>query len=436
LTRVEDTRSGTRVAAWHLVTSEYPPQTGGVSDYTRLVAEGLAAAGDEVHVWCPSLKAGEIRADEIRANEAQAGEDEGEGGMDAAGSSGVRGVSIHRELGSFGPSDLRRAGRLLDSYARPRRLLVQYVPHGYGYRAMNVPFCLWLWKRARLEGDRVELMVHEPFCAFGEGSLKQDAAAAVHRLMTTILLRAAHRVWTSIPAWEKLWRPYALGRRVEFAWLPVPSTIPVAVDASRVAALRARYAPQDDALLVGHFGTYARYITGQLEKLLPALLARNPSVSVLLIGRGGEPVRDEMSRLHPSLAARLHATGVLPRRELSTHLAACDLLVQPFPDGVSSRRTSVMAALAHGLPVVTNEGRLTEPLWAESGAVKLVVAGDLEELIIEAGRLLGDASGRERLGAAALSLYRERFDVSRIVVRLRGGDSETPVAESGVVLAG
>ena len=39
---------------WHILTGEYPPQPGGVSDYSRMVAHGLAAAGDEVVVWAPS----------------------------------------------------------------------------------------------------------------------------------------------------------------------------------------------------------------------------------------------------------------------------------------------------------------------------------------------------------------------------------------------
>jgi hypothetical protein len=25
------------------------------------------------------------------------------------------------------------------------RLLVQYVPHAFGFKAMNLPFCLWLY---------------------------------------------------------------------------------------------------------------------------------------------------------------------------------------------------------------------------------------------------------------------------------------------------
>ena len=35
---------------WAIITGEYPPDPGGVSDYTYLVATHLADAGDEVHV--------------------------------------------------------------------------------------------------------------------------------------------------------------------------------------------------------------------------------------------------------------------------------------------------------------------------------------------------------------------------------------------------
>ena len=38
---------------WHILSGEYPPQPGGVSDYTAGLAEGLAKAGAEVHVWVP-----------------------------------------------------------------------------------------------------------------------------------------------------------------------------------------------------------------------------------------------------------------------------------------------------------------------------------------------------------------------------------------------
>ena len=397
----------------HIITCEYPPQAGGVGDYARLVAEGLAAAGEEVHVWCRPSAIGE--GEEVSEVE----------------ETSARGVTVHRECGGFAPADLRRLGLLLDAERAPRRLLVQYVPHGFGYRSMNVALCAWLWARARLRGDRVELMVHEPFLAFGEGGWRQRAAAVVHRLMTAALLGAASRVWVSIPAWERAWRPYALGRRVPFAWLPVPSTIPVAGDAAGAAAVRARYAGGEGARLIGHLGTYGPHVSEYLLRLAPALLGgRVDGAALLLLGRGSEAAREEIVGRDARLAARVHAAGYTQPRELSSHLAACDLLLQPYPDGVSSRRTSLMAGLAHGLPVVTTAGRLTEPLWETCGAVALAPAEDPDAITTLVARLLDDAGARARLGARALSLYRERFDLSHTVAALRGaGDARDEAAE-------
>jgi glycosyltransferase involved in cell wall biosynthesis len=392
---------------WHIITCEYPPRVGGVSDYTRLVAEGLASAGDRVHVWSPSS--------------------DGEVGEVA------RGVTLRRELGEFRPSDLRRAGRALDEFAAPRRLLVQWVPHGYGYRSMNVWFCLWLWARAVLRGDELTLVVHEPFLAFGEGSRRQDAVALVHRLMTTILLSSARRVWTTIPKWEDCLRPYALGRRVPFGWLPVPSATPATASAEETAATRALYA-LEGVSLVGHFGTYGGQVARSLARLLPRLLSEEESdCAVLLLGQGGEAMREELLRERPEFAECVHASGTLTHESLSRHLAACDLLLQPYPDGVSARRTSAMAGLAHGLPVVTTSGALTEGLWKESGAVALARAGDDDSLLDEVRGLLASPTERSRLSAAALTLYRERFDLPHTIDALRGAADEH--AESTRALA-
>ena len=386
------------LSEWHLITSEYPPQAGGVSDYTQLVAKGLAAAGDAVHVWCPAVALDGLQA-------------EAAGGMNGAG------VSVHRELGRIAPADLRRVGRLLDGFSQPRRLLVQWVPHGYGYQSMNVPFCAWLWNRAARRGDVVEVMVHEPYLSFDEGSWKQSGVAAVHRLMTIMLLKAASRVWISIPAWEDYWRPYSLGRALPFHWLPVTSNIAVVDDPARVASVRARYAPASDYLL-GHFGTYDPYITAMLLQTLPALFEGRGRLSALLLGRGSEAALGELLGRHPNLSGRVHATGELDAAALSLHLSACDVMLQPYVDGVSSRRTSVMVGLSHGLPIVTTSGKLTERLWAESEAVALVPIAEAARLAEATWALLSDEPRRRRMSAAARSLYAERFTVERTVAAL------------------
>jgi len=385
---------------WHIVTSEYPPQPGGVSDYTQVIAAGLAAAGDKVHVWCPAA----------------------EGTTPIA-----AGVDVHRNSGFFSPSDLRQINKTLDQFTGPRRLLVQWVPHGYGYRSMNLAFCVWLWSRS-LKGDRVELMVHEPCLEFRRNSLRQNAVAFVHRLMTIILLRAAHRVWVSIPAWEAYWRPYEFGRRKIFSWLPVVSNIPVVDDPAGSREVRLRHAPTGGSI-IGHFGAYDRHNTELLLATAAPLISNGSKDVLLLLGRGGEEVRNILIRKSPELKNRVHATGTLSAADLSLHLKACDVMLQPYIDGISSRRCSALAALAHGIPVLTTRGALTETLWDSSKAVALTPVENVSALADETRRLLSDAEERNKMSCSAKALYEQRFNPEITISSLRqafsAGESAT-----------
>jgi glycosyltransferase involved in cell wall biosynthesis len=380
-------------STWHIITPEYPPQPGGVSDYTRLVGAALAAAGDEVHVWCPPAHG--------ETPEVDGGE-----------------VKVHRDFGGFSGSDLRRVGGMLDQFPGSRRLLVQWVPHGFGQRAMNLSFCWWLLRRVRRHGDRVELMVHEPFLEFTHRGSRQNAVALVHRLMTTILIRAAARIWISIPAWEAYWRPYALGRRQTFSWLPVVSNIPVVNDPEGIKAVRSRYTSGEGSI-VGHFGAYDRHNIKLLVAAALPLIGNGSKNVLLLLGRGGEQARNALVHDYPEMEDRVRATGNLDAVDLSLHLGACDVMLQPYVDGVSTRRGSTMAALAHGVPIVTTSGRLTEPLWAESEAVDLVPVEDPAALVAATKRLLPDVAARSSMGRSARALYAERFDVNVVVRALR-----------------
>jgi glycosyltransferase involved in cell wall biosynthesis len=262
-------------------------------------------------------------------------------------------------------------------------------------------------------------MLHEPYLQFGR-NWRQTAVALVHRLMTILLLRAARKVWISIPEWEQRWRPYALGRPVPFQWLPIPSGIPVLDNPSGVQAVRRRYA-SGDSLLIGHFGTYGWPITSLLEPILLALSEDAANQTILLMGMRSEEFREELIRKQPRLARLIQSTGELSGEDLSCHVAACDLFIQPYPDGVSTRRTSFMASLSHGKPIITTTGSLSEPLWAETGALALAPQGDVEAFVSLVRRLRNDAGERSRMGRAAQRLYQERFDISYTITALREG---------------
>jgi glycosyltransferase involved in cell wall biosynthesis len=242
--------------------------------------------------------------------------------------------------------------------------------------------------------------------------------------MAIMLLRSAQSVFVSIPEWERRLRPYCLGRQVPFSFLPVFSTIPLANHPERVRGIRGRHLPSAEGALFGHFGTYSPGIRDILEPAVIDLLSKDSRRALLLTGLGSGAERERLIQQRPELSDRIHATGTLSAEELSLHLQACDLMIQPFPKGVSSRRTSVMAALAHGRAVVTNAGRFTEPFW-RSGAVSLA-EGDSPGAIVQCAEMLArDPARRRELGFQGLAFYQDRFDIRHTIDAFLGADAPT-----------
>ena len=314
--------------AWHLLTGEYPPEGGGIADYTRLLARALADEGREVHVWTPGP------ADPL----------------------GDAGVAVHRMQGVSGAA-LRRLGTELDGHPAPRRLLVQYAPQAWGARGMNVPFCRWLLARRRA-GDDVRVMFHEPFFPFGWQRPQRNVLAAVNRWMARLLLHASTRAYVSIRAWQDLLRPLAPGG-LELTVLPIPSTIPFVHDPHRVSELRRALSEHERRPVFVHFGTYGDLIRPMLVEALAALVARLPDARILLLGRNGPAFAERLRRGSSRFDGALHAPGRLAPEDVSLHLQVCDVAIQPYPDGADTRRTSLMACLANGVPTVTTRGRFS-----------------------------------------------------------------------------
>src|ERR1700687_277481 len=240
---------------WHLITGEYPPQPGGVSDYTRLVAIELARGGDAVTVVGPGPPLS---------------------------SSVELGTMVHRLPGNFGFNALRILDRAL--VAAPGRILVQYTPHAFGLKAMNLPFALWLYARRKMD---IAVMFHEvAFPISRSQPLRHSLLGAANRTMAALAGRAARRIFVATPAWEKLLRPL-MPERARIPWLHMSHNIALMKHRARIAAVRSNFAPAA-GLLVGHFGTFGRNIAGLLDKILPSLLNEVPAADAILIGRNSE----------------------------------------------------------------------------------------------------------------------------------------------------
>ena len=363
-----------------------------MSDYCEQIARGLARAGEEVHVWAPPIPA--PPSPPLQAD----------------------GVMVHRLSSQFHPGALKELGEGLDRCPGPRRLFVQYVAGAFGYRAMNLAFCVWLHQR---RSEPLWLMFHEYAYPMG-WRLKpaHNLLGVVTPAMSRILASRAQRIFVSTPAWVKrLPASVASSRPIE--WLPIPSNIPARVDEARVRTVRETLTGGRPGILIGHFGTYGRAITALLDEILPALLSRDAARRVVLMGRGSIEYASQLCARHPALTDRVTATGGLPPDDLAAHIRACDVIVQLYDDGATSRRGSLMACLALGMPVVTNLGRSSEGIWLETLAVES--AGDALPFAITmaAERLLRAPERWSDLGRRAAELYASRFSLERSLATLR-----------------
>lgn len=369
---------------WHILTGEYPPASGGVGDYTRLLAHALAEAGDTVDVWVggpvqPSIS--------IRRR-------------------------VHALPDAFGP--LSQAV-LDDAFtAAPGVVLLQYVPNALGRRGTNVAFCRWLLAQRRAGRD-VRVMFHEPYFYFTLRRPWRNVVALVQRVMAALLVRAATELYYSSENWHAYLAPYGPDRRASI--LPIPATIPTDPPPAAVAEFRRGFAP--GARVAGHFGTFGADVAGELSRLLPALLERDGNLRVILIGRGGDRFLDDFVRRLPAAAERVYATGELGPADVAIALAACDVLCQPYPDGVTTRRTTVMAGLHNGIPVVTTAGPLTEPVWRETGAAVLAPQGDVAAAVAQIRRLLDDRTARKLQAERGRDAYERHFAMDLTVATLR-----------------
>jgi glycosyltransferase involved in cell wall biosynthesis len=318
------------------------------------------------------------------------------------------GVDLRALPDVFGLGSMRALSGEWERLPSEAVVLMQYVPQGFGLRGANLPFAAWLGRRRQ----RVWLMVHEPFYPFIPGQpLRHDLLAGATRAMLWLAMRRAERGFVSTPVWENMIRPW-VPNGLPLDWLPIPATM-------SQGRLSTASEPESERLTVAHFGTYGELVARPLASILVPLLERDPDLYLVLLGRGSERFRRELCALLPANETRIGASGAAEPEVISAELARAHVVLFPFAEGVSSRRTSLMSALSVGAAIVTTEGWCSEPHWRESGAVELVPTDAPMAAVDAVERLLGDAPRRGLLRRRASELYAERFHVERIAARLR-----------------
>ncbi|MGH9805391.1 MAG: glycosyltransferase family 4 protein [Candidatus Acidiferrales bacterium] len=186
-------------------------------------------------------------------------------------------------------------------------------------------------------------------------------------------------------------------------------TLPKQEDRKRA---RLKFGLSEGELVLGTVGMfYPDKGQESLLRMLAVLRRKFPACRVLLAGEGPERPRLERLARELEIAPAVCFTGFV--EDVAAVYAALDVFLFPAVD--EGLGTALLAAMAHGLPVVAlRETAASEVVDHERSG--LLVADCKPETLVDAVRsLLADAQAARRLGEGARARIAERFSAEQMV---------------------
>jgi glycosyltransferase involved in cell wall biosynthesis len=353
---------------------DLPPVPGGVADHTLVLARALAARGLDVEVL------------------------------------GRRG-----DPAVFDPLPCRTGvtPRTLPAAAIAAgagALVVQYVPFLFA-RFGLAPSLVRALGHVRGAGIRIGVLVHEPYVPFSR--LPWLLTGWPMRWQLRALLARADAVWSPVP--DFLERVRCVARPgTTLAVAPVGATVPVESATREEARAELHLAP--DVVAIGAFSPGASGALTPWVRAAIAALAAEPRLVWVIFGQGSASVSPPpgASPAGPQEANRVVNLGWLESGKLGRVFRALDLAVAPFADGLTLRRTSAMAALAYGVPLVSSRGPLFDPSLADAAACEPTA----EAFVATVRAMVADPARRALLGAAGRRFYECRGSADVLAARV------------------
>lgn len=361
-----------------LISGEFPPLPGGMGDYTRELANALHKLG--VQPWV--LTSGKVRSSALDLPFA---------------------VLPHITKWNF--SSLAQVASIIRK-RKPEILHLQYQAAAYG---MSLAIHLLPW-RLRLTRPRPKLVVtfHDlrvPYLFPKAGPLRPWALK--------VLARGCEAVIATNPEDQKSINSWGLKREAHF--IPIGSNIPPQpLPGYSPEAWRRSLGVNPQETLVSYFGFLNQSKGGEdLIRALHILKEKGIKIKLLMVGAAAgsvDPTDQAYALKVKGLISQLGVedmviwTGFEPAERVSGHLLASDLCVLPYRDGVSFRRGSLMAALAHGLPIVSTMPGTENRQIVDGENMALVPPQDPQALANKIEVLATDPGLRERLAQGAKRL--------------------------------
>lgn len=341
-----------------VLSRDLPPAVSGIGDHTEFLAAELARRSHDVHVVARAP-------------------------ADAHDTFSVHAVETWD--GRRGWSDA--VSRALDEIA-PDVILWQYNPFSIGTH--GIALHAGALARALRRRARLVVLFHELWFPWGRGGARGLAWAIAQRLETRRVARAAD---ATIVTTEDRRRALPGSTRIPVG----PNVPPLGIGK---AEARAALGIDPGAFVVAHFGGGHGHDMEVARAAIASLRNHGVDPGLLLIGNARGEAR--------------WRTGRADRAMLSRALAAADVYVHPDAAGPApGRRGALVAALAHGLPVVAFHGPQAAPQLRDGVNVVLVPPHEAP-LARALERLAKTPAERAEIGAKARETYEEEFSWGRI----------------------
>jgi glycosyltransferase involved in cell wall biosynthesis len=402
-----------------LVSGEFPPGQGGVADYSGELAAEFARRGLEVQI-ITGPAAGRRSGDSLTQSEQDRVFGVGErvqAGPDLAANAAY--TVRHTRFESWGSlpavRDLVRGFDVVH---------VQYQAAAYG---MTAPIHL-LPRFLRLRDPRRPIAVtfHDlrvPYLFPKAGPLRRRAVTFLARSCAAVVVTNQEDLQTLTKEFQHL----NASVRPVLVMIPIGSNIEADAPAPmnrETARLSLGVAP--DEVLLCYFGFLNASKGGEtLVRILAQVARAGCKARLLMLGGevgASDPTNANYARQVRALIAELGLdalviwAGYRAASEVSAFWKASDIAVLPYTDGASLRRGTLMAALAHAMPIVTTTPRLPIPQFRPGDNIAFAPAGDVEALAGQVIALSAAPILRERLSRGAAQVARE-FTWPRIVDR-------------------
>jgi glycosyltransferase involved in cell wall biosynthesis len=289
---------------------------------------------------------------------------------------------------------------------RGQWILVQYTALAWSARGFPLKF-LRVLKILKSAGARVAIVFHdvEPF----PGARLVDKLRRVVQIRTMRkAISLGHSAVFTVPSQQLSWLS---GTASNVAFIPVGPNLPISATAINPAT--------HSIPTIGVFS-----ITGgavgvrETELIIGVVTSASKKIGNLrlsIFGRHAELREAELRQGFQNLPVLLSVEGVVDPDQVVQRLSACDLLLF-VRGGISSRRSSAIAGIACGLPVIALAGSETAAPITEAGVI--LVSHEDPQLFSDALiPVLSDSVLRAELAARSHAAYQKHFSWTAIAAK-------------------